>query len=30
MYAVDLNKQDMFEITYENDAAMRVKANFPF
>jgi quercetin dioxygenase-like cupin family protein len=30
MYAVDLNKLDMFEITYENDAAMRVRANFPF
>ena len=30
MHAVDLNKLDMLEITYENDPAMHIRANFPF
>ena len=30
MYAVDLNKLDMLEVSYKNDAAMRITANFPF
>ena len=30
MHAVDLNKLEMREIWYEDDAAMRITANFPF
>ena len=30
MYAVDLNKLEMLEVSYRNDAAMHITANFPF
>ena len=30
MYTADLNKLDMLDISYKDDAAMRITANFPF
>ena len=30
MHTVDLNKLDMLEISYKDDAAMQITANFPF